>query len=610
MKKEMCTGLFLILGTIAAQAQNPETTEAGYLVDSIVTPHFFIAVLAGVLLAMGFQFILTALSVAAGITAIGDIKKQYVKGKYHPNGKDNMHDTEHDLTKDDDDDEMDTGTMITTGFGAWSVITTVLSLFGATALAINLALIANPVIAITLGLVIWATFFILLFYLESKVVNSLVGGLINTATSGLRASGEAVKSMFTSSKEAQMKHVAEDTVDKIRKDFTASFDPHVINESIDEFFTRLNKTVDKKVPDYERVKEDIRKIVEESDQRTAKITEESDKRHEQTQKKHSGGGQGKWMAINNVLTNAIDKNSGGDSQDQGKVEQLKKLQKELKAAYDEGDNQEEKIEKVVARLTTQEEEQVHQYVEKIKGILSSASSNDMDKGAVQDKVMQVVKNPTVEGPKLAGKLGEIDRATIISVLNQNTNLDKQQIEKYADKVEQIIQKITGTLRGSASSGTGSSADLEDMKLKIEKEIFKFMNHSGKPDINFSMLTSFLQNKLGMSSSGGGNSLSDIKRRLSNMDRDSIVAIVTSNTNIDQNDIDKVVQSIENARSNVLQKVTDLEMEANRKMENLKRRAIIQAENTRKNAAAAAWWLVASALLSAGAAIGGSLLALG
>lgn len=611
----MCTSLFLFLGAMATQAQVPETTEAEYLVDSVVTPHFFIAVLAGVLLAMGFQFILTALSVAAGITAIGDIKKQYVKGKYHPDGKDNMHDTKHDVSKkddDDDDDGMDTGTMITTGFGAWSVITTVLSLFGATALAINLALIANPVIAITLGLVIWATFFILLFYLESKVVNSLVGGLINTATSGLRASGEAVKSMFTSSKEAQMRHVAEDTVDKIRKDFSAAFDPHVINDSIDEFFTKLNKTVDKKVPDYDRVKEDIRKIVEESDERNAQITKESDKRQEQTQKKHGGGGQGKWMAINSVLTSAINNSSGGDSQDKGKVEQLKQLQKELKAAYDEGDNKEESMEKVVAKLTSQEEEQVHEYVEKIKGVLASASSSDMDSGGVQDKVMKVVKNPTVEGPKLAGKLGDMDRDTIVRVLSENTNLDKRQVEKYADKVEQIIQKIKSTLSGSSGSGSGSSsADFGDMKLKLEKEIFKFMNHTGKPEINFSMLTSFFQSKLGMSSSGGGgNSLSSMKRKLTNIDKDSLVAIVTSNTNIDQKDIDKVVQSFEDAKSNVLQKVDDLEMEANRKVENLKRRAIIQAENTRKNAAAAAWWLVASALLSAGAAIGGSLLALG
>ena len=60
---------------------------------------------------------------------------------------------------------------------------------------------------------------------------------------------------------------------------------------------------------------------------------------------------------------------------------------------------------------------------------------------------------------------------------------------------------------------------------------------------------------------------------------------------------------------MLQKIEDIELEANRRIENVKRKAVIQAENTRKNAAAAAWWLVISAFVSAGAAIGGSLLAM-
>lgn len=612
MRKITCTSALMFLGTLAMQAQTRDVNEAGYWADSVITPQFFMAVIAGVLLALGFQFILTALSVAAGITAIGDIKEKYVKGKYNPNRKDNLHDTKHDVSKDDDDDDgMDTGTMITTGFGAWSVITTILALFGATALAINLALIANPVIAITLGLVIWATFFILLFYLESKVVNSLVGGLINTATSGLRASGEAVKSMFQTSRETQLKNVAEDTVDKIRKDFQSTFDPQAINETIDEFFTR----VDKSVPDYEKVKNDIRRIVEESDERSREITkehdernreitEESDKRQEQTQKKHGGGGQGKWMAINNVISNAISE-GGEKGGDQSKVEQLKKLQKELKAAYDEGDTNEEKLQKAVARLTDKEEEEVHGYIEKMKGILAKATPEDMDQGKIQERVMQVFQNPRVEGPKLARKLGELDRDTIVSMLAQNTNLDKAQIEKYADKVEQVIRQIKDKV---SSIGAGGDTDFGDMKLKIEKEIFKLMNHTGKPDLNFSMLTSYFQNK--MSSQGEGDTLQNWKRKLTNLDRDSLVAIVKDNTNIDQKDIDKVVQSYEDAKNKVLQQIQEIEDEANRRVENLKRRAVIQAENTRKNAAAAAWWLVASAVLSAGAAIGGSLLAMG
>lgn len=174
-----------------------------------------------------------------------------------------------------------------------------------------------------------------------------MGGLINTATSGLRASGEAVKSMFTTSREKQIANVAEDTVNKIRKDFSNALDPHMINDTIDHFFNRL----DKQVPDYETVKRDIKEIVE-----------ESDNRQEQTQKKHGGSGNpGKWMAINNVITQAISQSKGKDAGDMSKVEKLKMLQKELKQAYDEGNTNEEKLEKVVAKLTPVEEEEVHVY---------------------------------------------------------------------------------------------------------------------------------------------------------------------------------------------------------------------------------------------------------
>lgn len=583
MKKRLLSGVILLAAPWATMAQDVDVV--GYT-NSIITPHFFIAIIAGVLLAMGFQFILTALSVAAGITAVGDLKESYVENKYRVKDND-----------DDDDDEMDVGTMITTGFGLWSIITVGLSLFGATALAINLSLIASPVIAITLGLVIWATFFILLFYLESKLVNTLIGGLINTATAGLRASGETIKNMFTTSKEQKIANVAEDTVEKIRKDLSASFDPHMINDTIDQFFNRLDKQVPD-VPDYETIKRDIKEIVEESDQR-----------HEKIQKKHGGGGSpGKWMAINNVLNQAISQSSGEDAGDKSKVEKLKMLQRELKEAYDEGGTNEEKLEKVVSRLTPAEEEQVHGYIEKIKNVLSSASPNDMNQGnGLQDKVMQVIKNPTVEGPKLAGKLEEIDRRTIVSVLEKNTALERNQIEKYADKVEEILRKIRSTIGGG--SGTGSDADFAEMKNKLQRQISQWMNGSGGTggsNMNFGMLTSLFQSKMDDQKS----SLQSVKNRIQNFDRDSLVSVVTSNTNIDQRDIDKVVQSYEDAKNNVLERIQKIEDEATRRMENLKRRAVIQAEHARKNAAAAAWWLVISAVLSAGAAIGGSLLALG
>ena len=116
----MC--LLLVGSNIYAQELDAVT-----FTDTIISPQFFITVIAGVILALGFQFILTALSVAAGISAIGDVKKTYIESKNHSTGKVHFNDEE----KDDNDknDSTPTRTLITTGFGIWSTLTVAISLY-------------------------------------------------------------------------------------------------------------------------------------------------------------------------------------------------------------------------------------------------------------------------------------------------------------------------------------------------------------------------------------------------------------------------------------------------------------------------------------------------
>ncbi|WP_373055575.1 hypothetical protein [Zunongwangia sp. H14] len=579
MMKKLSLTIIISLFMTAAHAQ---VTEPVALTDTIVTPQFFIAVIAGVLLALGFQFILTILSVATGISAIGDVKKSYVHSKNHTSGKHDFKDEDHD--NDQQNSNSSTGAMVSTGFGVWSTITVALSLFGATALAINLSLITNPIISITLGLVIWATFFIILFYLESRVVNTLVGGLINTATAGLRASGDAVKNMFTPSKEKQIEHVAENTIDKVRKEFQNNFDSGMLDESIDEFFNKF----DQKTPDYEKVKNDIQQIIDGS-------VEKSNKQ----QDSGSSSSPGKWMAVQRVLNKAIEQSSGGSEEDKSKKEQLQKLQKEFKEAYGEGDTKEEKAEKIIARFTPAEEEEVQGYVNKIKQLLSQDSSNEMSSEELEKKVKDIIKNPKVEAGKLGSRIEEIDRDSIIAFLNKNTSLSRMQAEQYADKAEKTIRKISLELNGNTTGDADGG-----IVAKIEAALSGLSGGSGSTsNLDFSQLKKIVQRKM----DSHGESLETVKGKLKNMDREKLITLVTGNTNIDRKDIDKVVDQIEGARGEVLSKIDEIEETARGRIKMMERKAVIQAEHTRKTAAIAAWWLVASAIISAGAAIGGSLL---
>lgn len=569
----------LSIGNLNAQ----EVYTEGFT-DTVISPQFFITVIAGVILALGFQFILTALSVAAGITAIGDVKKSYAEGKNHTSGKHNFKDSDPDS---DEDQSGSTGTMVTTAFGIWSTLTVAISLFGATAFAMNLSLVASPLIAITLALVIWATFFILLFYLETKVVNTFVGGLINAATSGLRSSASAVKEMFSPSEASKVEHVADHTIEKVRKEFQNNFDSSMLDESIDEFFTKF----DNKVPDYDKVKNDIEQLVDDS----------VEKSNQQNSSNSSGSSQGKWMAVQSVINNAISESSDDDSEEgKSKTEQLKKLQKELKEAYGEGDDNQEKAEKVIAKLTPAEEEQVNTYINKIKDFLSQDGSGDMDSSQIEGRIKEIVKNPKVESKKIGQKLEELDRDTIVAFLSQNTGMDRAQVEKYADKAEKVLRRIQLELNGNDNDGF-----VNEIKEKAQNILNGFTGGNGSSGLDFSRLSHILQGKM----DNQKDNLEDVKGRLENFDREEAVALITNNTKIDRNDIDKVASSVEDARNKVLKRVQEIEDTAKGRLKTLERKAVIQAEHARETAASAAWWLVVSAVFSACAAIGGSLLTL-
>ncbi|TYP77331.1 hypothetical protein [Aquimarina intermedia] len=578
MKKfSLALSFILISNTMYSQE-----LESSNFAEAIISPQFFITVIAGVILALGFQFILTALSVAVGISAIGDVKKSYVKSKNHTSGKDHFDDNENN---DNEKDGMTTRTLVTTTFGIWSTLTVAISLFGATALAMNLSLIANPLIGTTLALVIWATFFILLFYLESKVVNTIIGGLINAATSGLRSSASTVKQMFVPSDAKKIEHIADHTIEKVRKEFNKGFDSDMLNSAVDDFFEKF----DKKVPNYDKVKQDIENIVENS----------VEKSNKQNRSNSGGGSTAKWMTVQSVLNSAINESSKNNTEEgQNKTDQLKRLFRELKEAYEGGQNKEEKAQKVIAKLTSVDEEEVDKYIDKVKEFISLNSSNDMDIDELGRRIKEIVKNPKVEASKLGEKMGELDRTAIIDFLSESTSLEKFQLDSYAEKIDRVLRNIQGELNDDDSDSV-----IKDIKMQAENIINNFKGESDNSGFDFAQLSTILQNKM----DDQKENLDDIKRKLSNINKDDVISWVTNNTKIDRKDIDSVVNSFENAKTKVLHNIQSIEDSAREKLKVVERKAIIQAEHARETAAAAAWWLVVSAIISACAAIGGSML---
>lgn len=546
----------------------PLVQDLNYFADADFTPKFFIAILAGVLLALVFQLILTALSVAIGITAMGDVREMYIKNRLHTG--DNFSNDIRDEHEFDQDYSSGTnlGVKVTTGFGIWSVLTTCVSLFAATAIAIRLSLFNYDGIAIALGLVVWAIFFIILFYLEFKFANTVIGGLINTAMSGIRSSADMVKNVFAPSDQKKLETVISSTISNIRNEFSDAIDSTKVNDTVNRFFER----VDKKLPDYNDLINDLESVADKS---------------------KSVNSAGKWMAIQQVLTKAIEK-EGKTEKGKEKAQQLKQALKTAREKYEQSDTPVQGIADIISSFSKADKEVVENQLSTLKNYLSTSNDEGLALKSVKTKINEFIKDPSVAKTFFQNKVKELDREAIVSYLDENTNLERGKLESYADTVEEQLNSARATYLEKTNGG---------LTTEIENRVRNFFDSTGSPEIRYDALRSDLQH-IWMDPK---QSLSVLRSRLDKTDSNTLRALLTNNKYVTEENLDKILEQFENAKSTASENMTKMQTEISKRLENVKRKAAIQAEHTRKTAASAAWWLVITAILSAGAAIGGSLL---
>ncbi|HEY9667774.1 MAG TPA: MFS transporter, partial [Coleofasciculaceae cyanobacterium] len=198
-----------------------DTPEEAALVFS--GPKFFTALISGVLLTFGFQLLLTNLSVALGISYLG-----------RPSNSHDHHDHH------DGDSLGGTIRKISTAVGIWTLVTVTIALFIGCFLAVKLSLFTTWWFGTIVALVIWATYFSLLVWFSSTTVGSLVGSVVNAATSGFQAIvGTATAAIGGGVASRQVVATAEAAASAVRRELTSAIDPVSIRENVEDYIQAL-----------------------------------------------------------------------------------------------------------------------------------------------------------------------------------------------------------------------------------------------------------------------------------------------------------------------------------------------------------------------------------
>jgi len=185
-------------------------------------PRFFVALISGVILAFAFQLVLTNLSVAAGISYLGRPSDSHAGvGELGSLG----------------------GTIrkVGTALGLWTLVTVTVALLIACFLAVKLSLLVlDPRLGAILGLVIWGAYFLLLVWVSSTTVGSLIGSVVNSATSGFQAiMGTATAALGAKAVNQQVVATAEAAASAVRRELGHGVDPTRIRENIEDYLEQL-----------------------------------------------------------------------------------------------------------------------------------------------------------------------------------------------------------------------------------------------------------------------------------------------------------------------------------------------------------------------------------
>jgi hypothetical protein len=576
--------IFLFSGVLGLTTTSAIGQTGGPFVD--FSPNFFIAIVAGIILAIAFQAILTFLSVAIGINVAGPFNQRNKANKDPEKAEKERGENKSDNTS--------TAMKISSAAGLWTLVTVSLSLFFASWFGVKLSLLQNNVIGMTLGLVIWAAFFLIMMYLEARAISSIAGGLYTIAANSFKTSAEAVKSMFTKSEETKLRETVDHSIDKIREEISARMDTDFITEKLDQYVAQL-----KPEPiDYARLEQELKHILNEI---------EIEHRMEP--------GEGKFdrrtfirIAEENPRFTKEDVRKVGDMYDRAK----KSMSGKEKST--------EKLAAVFDTVTPGSDSDSAQIRNKIADYLKRTEAEEIQPEKLEHDLEEILSHPESSKDIIMNRVSQFDRNTLIQLVKASSDkIDDEKADRIVETAQSVLEKIKASVAGASSafkSQEGEEGKFENIigekkqgakskQLELEMKLREFFDSFHRPEYDYDRIKAdviklFKDPKLAPEM---------ITLKLKDYDKDALVDILSRNKYLEKKDIENFIKKFEEAKDTIISKYEDVENQVREKLYETKQAALDKAEDARKMAAVASWWLVGTAVISGVASLLGGMLAL-
>lgn len=590
-------------------------------------PQFFIALVAGLVLAFAIQLVLTNLSVAAGISYLG-----------HQSDSDHSHHESGSIG----------GTIrkIGTAVGIWTLVTVSIALFVACLLAVKLSLIESAGLGAIFGLVIWGAYFSLLVWVSSTTVGSLIGSVVNTATAGFQALlGTATAAIAGKAVNDQVVSTAEAAAAAVRRELTVGVDPISIRENIEDYLDRLRPTeldmsrirgeleqvinspelkslastagsaadwrdrlskidrqtfVDLVSSRTDFSKRDVNRIVDQLEGAWRQVLGQQDQRNLVDEfRNYLASAKPEELRSNDLnskldqLIEEVRRSRQGNAQQQqqspGIMERamqfgmttlmgtvlgrtdlseldVEQVAGQLQSAKDKLTDQASKL---GDKVTQQAPQPFNPIRADIENYLLNSYPWHLNRETVRYEFRDVVYDPEADAGAVRRQLETLSRGYFVDLLNQRGDLTPAKVTEVADQLETVRQEVLSIVRRSEEQEHS-----QDLSTRVED----YLRSTGKAELSPEGIERDFRTLLEDPDAG----YDAIRDRLSRFDRDTFVRLLSQRQDITPEEADRIVSQLESTRDRVLSDAQNIQQTAQSKANELQQKIENYLRNTGKS----------------------------
>ncbi len=252
------------------------------------------------------------------------------------------------------------------------------------------------------------------------------------------------------------------------------------------------------------------------------------------------------------------------------------------------------IVKTPRRLASRATKQVLDFEGNLEDYLRNTNKEELNPEAIKRDLQLLLNDPRAGLGSIGDRVSKFDRSTIVALLSQREDISEEEANQIVDRIESVrtsiveqVQKLQQTVQ-SAIDGTFGT-------------IRNYLNSLERPELNYESIEQDFQKVFDDPQTG----FETLRDRLSQFDRGTLVALLSSRGDISEAQANRIVDRIEGARDNVLHQAERIQHETQRRLSAIKEQTKKQAKEAKKAAADAAWWLFGAAVTSlAASAIAG------